>query len=139
MIDLKDFNKEIVEGTNIKVHGILEVIKNALHYHSKIVQEYQLHLEAYTTARNQYAKLLSKETLRNVMSETDINLYTIFKAKEEKEVQVRYSAEAIENKYDEMCLCKNRVETIEKIVEYLKAVSNNCRTILEYEKFRAGK
>ena len=73
------------------------------------------------------------------MSETDTNLYTIFKAKEEKEVQIRYSAEEIENKYDEMCFCKNKVESIEKIVEYLKAVSNNCRTILEYEKFRAGK
>jgi len=130
---------EIKENTNLNKHDIIVVLKRCSEYHSRLITDYQSTLEVLRNKTNDYEKKFHKTQLKNLMGETDFNLLTTFKTKEEKEMAIRYSSQELETFFLDMQSSKDELSSIEKMIEYLKATSNNIRTIIDYEKFRSGK
>lgn len=136
---MKAFFDEIREQTNLNKFDIVYVLKKAVEYHSRLIIDYQNILEELRIKTNIFERSFHKTQLKNIMGETELNLLTTFKTKEEKEIAIRYSTNELEDLYMNMNKSKDDLSMIEKMIEYLKTTQNNIRTIIDYEKFRSGK
>ncbi|HQL66955.1 MAG TPA: hypothetical protein PK151_05340 [Caldisericia bacterium] len=135
---MKELFDEIKKETNLNVYPLTTVSRRIPDYHSRLIIEYQNHLEKYTKSLAKLEKVNVQNHLRNVMGETDINLMSIFKTKEEKENVLRYHYPEVDALALEVSLIKNDIQLIEKMIDFLKMLQNNIRSIIDYEKFRGG-
>lgn len=135
---MKELFDEIKKETNLNVYPLATVSRRIPDYHSRLIIEYQNHLEKYTKSLAKLEKANVQNHLRNVMGETDINLMSIFKTKEEKENVLRYHYPEVDALALEVSLIKNDIQLIEKMIDFLKMLQNNIRSIIDYEKFRGG-
>lgn len=129
----------IKDLTDLNKNDIVLVSKRIPAIHSKLIEDYQESVDLYMADLRSYEKAVLQMQRRNILGETDVNLMSIFKTKEDREVAIRYSEEKIEALWENVCKSKNDTNTIEKAIDFLKSLQNNIRTIFELEKFRAGK
>ena len=133
-----DFN-EIKKVTDLNKNDIVKVLREIPVIHSKLIFEYQDNVLKYSKLQNEYEKLMIKKQISCFQGETNLNIGTIFKNKEDKEIASRLLEKEIDVAYINALEVKSNLNIIDKAIDYVKKLQDNIKTILEYEKFRAGR
>lgn len=130
-------DRSIFEKTDLTIHGIKDVSKIIPTLYSNAIFEADKIMHILSDMKIDYEKKLS-ERYEYFIDESDEDIFSILKNKEERTLFIRNSEEEIIEMKRNINKLENKLETIERTIKYLKDLQGNIRNIIEFEKFRAG-
>lgn len=129
----------LFEETDTRKKDFIGILKKIPYYHSSLIMLFQRYATNLKEMKTKYDVTKKARLDYYISPTTDMDIFSLFKTKEDRDLYVNNSIDDLVEINNEIQKIKSDVDMIENAIRYLSETNRTVRTILEYEKFRAGK